>query len=219
MSDELTLLKERLQTHTFRTDILYFQLISYRMNSRIKFVLNDKNFHLNDCVWSAKDSTVGPDTCHCVNAHHSPEKFFEVQINTPSKLSIIENSTDLKKVAPFQADKDENVNDFYFCRVLDSENICKWYEEYKKKKHFLEFQVQIRELNREKEIDAVFNPKSKEFHLTDCVRSVNGDLGPDTCPCAKAMMSPWKYLKDKYHYINLKKVIEKIKKKETPIRY
>lgn len=219
MSDELVLLKKRLQTHSYRTDILYFQLVSYRMNSRLKFVLNEKEeFHLNNCAWSVKGAVEGPDTCYCYKALNSPEDFFEIRIKNPSKDPIVCSPIDSKR-SSFEAYKEENVTDFYFCRVLDSKNLAKWYEEYKKIKHALQFQVQIREVNKQEKIDAVFNATSKEFHLTDCIRSVKCDMGPDTCHCAKAMMNPWKYLENTYKFINLKKVVEDIKQQKIPIHY
>lgn len=219
MSDKLVLLKKRLQTYSYRTDILYFQLVSRRMNSRLKFILNDRGeFHLNDCVWSMRGAVEGPDTCYCYKAIETPEEFFERRIKNPSKDAIIDNTTDFKQ-SPLEADKEENEKEFYVCRVLDSENVSKWYEEYKKITHALQFQVQVRELNKQNEIDAVYNTGSGEFHLTDCIRSVNCDLGPDTCHCAKAMQNPWKYLETTYHYIDLKKVIEVIKQHKIPVRY
>lgn len=220
MSDELSLLNKSLQTHNYRTDILYFQLVSYRMNSRLKFLLNDRGrFHLNDCNWSVKNAVDGPDTCYCYIALDSPEHFLENQIKKHSKFPIIDVDTTHSKQTPYEADKEENVKDFYFCRVVDFGNCSRWYEEYIKKKHALQFQIKVREINKEHEIDAVFNSESKEFHLTDCIRSSRCYDGPNVCHCSNAMKDPWKYLKNTYHYLNLKKIRETYLQRIKPVRY
>lgn len=176
-------------------------------------MLNSKNeFHLNDCDHSLKDTSAASDTCRCHKVLDSPDTFFEDRTTCPpnyvqiSKLHFNDTEKDKKFYKPlFQIDDDEDLKDFYQFRVLDSENICKWYEAYLKKTNVLQFQVKIRELNREDEIDVVYNLESKEWHLTDCIRSVSWNLGLDTCHCQKAMVDPLKYLKEKYNYVTLKK--------------
>lgn len=198
-------LKKKLQSYQFRTKILHFELVSHRLNSRLHFILNGKGeFHLNDCNPTS--------SCRCRKVLDSPEDFFEDRINSPpnyihsSKLHFKETPNEKKFYKPlFQLDKDELDKDFYQFRVLDSENICTWYEAYQKKTNVLQFQVKVRDLKIESEIDIVYNLESKEWHLTDCIRSAYCDLGFDTCHCQKAIRDPMKYLKDKYNYIELKK--------------
>lgn len=227
-SNELTLLKKQLQTHNYRTSILNFQITAFRFNSRLRFLLNDLNsFHLNNCIWSVKNAQCGPDTCHCCFVLDSPETFFEAQMNNPNKYFSIsdfyeninteDNKNDYK---PYIGnEEEENLKDFYYYRVLDSRNIFMWYELYKKKAHALQFQIKVRELKKEDKIDAVYNVDSKEWHLTDCERSIQWDSGPDTCHCQKAMHNPWKYLKQKYNFINIPKLQNKYKNYKTPIYY
>lgn len=227
-SDELTLLKKQLRTHNYRTCILNFQVIAFRYNSRFRFLLNDQNcFHLNNCMWSVKNAQCGPDTCHCSFVLDSPETFFEAHINKPEKYYSIsdlhktnnteDNQNDYK---PYFANaEEESVKDFYYCRVLDSKNIMMWYELYKKKAHALQFQIKVRELKKENQIDAVYNVESKEWHLTDCERSIQWQSGPDTCHCQTAMKNPWKYLKQKYNFVDMSKFLDRLKNQKIPIYY
>lgn len=199
-------LKKSLLSNQIRTKILYFELVSRRLNSRLHFILNEKGeFHLNIC------NPTGPDTCQCHKVLDAPDIFFEDCMNTPPNYCRNVPNSHLKKNAAdenlskplFQLDED--VKDFYQFRVLDLENISKWYEAYEEKTNVLNFRVKVRELKIENEIDTVYNPESKEIHLTDCIRSVHCDLGSDTCHCRKAMMDPMKYLKLKYNFIEVKK--------------
>lgn len=225
-NQELLLLKSQLETYIYRTNILYFQSLASRYNSRSQFLLKGSAFHLNDCVWSLNNATCGPDTCHCYLALESPDHYFDSRIQHPSKymqiskLHLIRKRDLNKDYKPLNLNlEDEHLNDFYQYRVLDSENIHKWYEMYKKKTNVLQFQVKVRELNIASEIDAVFNFESKEWHLTDCIRSVAWDLGPDTCHCQKAVLNPWKYLKERYNYIDAKKTMDRINAKQTPVNF
>lgn len=222
MGDEqLSLLNKRFLTLEYRMKILYFHVISYRMNGRLKFLLNERgSFHLNDCDWSRKNPVDGPDTCHCHIALDSPEEFLENRIRKRSKFPLNAPADTLfLKQSQFEANEEENVQDFYFLRVLDFENASRWHEEYKKKTNALRFQIKVRELNKQHEIDAVFNSESKEFHLTDCIRSLKCHEGPDVCHCSKAMTNPWKYLKNTYHYLDLKKIRETYSQTTKPIRF
>lgn len=225
-NQELLLLKSQLQTYVYRTNILYFQSLSSRFNSRSQVLLKSTEFHLNDCIWSLNNAICGPDTCHCHWALECPDRYFEDHMKYPSKYMQISKlhlirKGDLKKdYKPLVLNlEDEHLNDFYQYRVLDLENIHKWYEMYKKKTNVLQFQVKVRELDIEKEIDAIFNFESKEWHLTDCIRSVAWDLGPDTCHCQKAMINPWKYLEERYNYVDAKKTIERMNAKQIPVNF
>lgn len=199
-------LKKTLQSFQFRTKILYFELVARRLDSHLHFTLNDKEeFHLNDC--DSDDSN----TCRCLKVLNSPDTFFDDRINSPpnfvqtSKLHFNEETPPNKEKVYKPLDEDENDKEFYQFRVLDSENISTWYETYKKKTNVLQFRVKVRELKIEDELDVVYNLKSKEWHLTDCIRSVHWNFGFDTCHCQKAMMDPMKYLNDKYNYVEVKK--------------
>lgn len=226
-STELKLLNEKLSTLTYRTSILNFQIVAFRFNSRCQFLLNHlNNFHLNNCIWSKKDATCGPDTCHCCFVLDSPEAFFEKQIKNPSNfysVSELDNinrpTDDCKHYKPLNLYEEESLKDFYKFRVLDSKNIFRWYELYEKKTKALYFQIKIRELKMEHQIDAVYNLESNEWHLTDCIRSVKWKSGPDTCHCYQAMLDPKKYLKKRYHFIHIEKVFEKMKLQEIPQYY
>lgn len=224
---DLILLKEKLQTCIYRTSLLYFQVVAFRFNSRCKFILNDRNhFHLNNCIWSRNDAECGPDTCHCGFALDSPETFFEKQMKNSShffsvsklhNINTIEDCRDHYK--PLNIEKDESLKDFYQFRVSDSQNIFLWYEMYEKKTKALQFQIKVRELEKEHLIDAVYNVNSKEWHLTDCIRSVKWKMGPDTCHCSQAMLKPWNYLKNTYHFVNVQKLNEKMKLLKIPKYY
>lgn len=198
--DQLANLKKTLQSYQFRTKILYFELVSRRLNSRLHFILNENGeFHLNIC---------DPDACRCRKVLDSPDLYFEDRIHAPpnyvhsSKVHFKETPNEKKIYKPLDEEDDK---EFYQFRVLDSENLCTWYEAYQKKTNVLQFRVKVRELKIETEIDAAYNLESNEWHLTDCIRSACWNLGFDTCHCQKAMMDPGKYLKDKYNYIELKK--------------
>lgn len=221
-SHDLLVLNERLQTYDYRSSILYFQVLARRFNSRLRFLLNGKGkFHLSDCFWSLENVKYGPDTCHCRNSLTNPEAFFENRMKYPEKYFPISDLRPIKLEYPFQdykplvlGEKDESLNDFYRYRVLDFENAHKWYDIYKTKTNALRFRLKVREMNVKDEIDAVYNSESKEWHLTDCMRSVAWELGHDTCFCHQAMSNPWKYLKTKYNYIDWQKIE---KKKQTKI--
>lgn len=236
MSDEneLTRLKKQLLTHEYRTSILNFQVTAYRFNSRCQFLLNDQNnFHLNNCMWSAKDAECGPDTCHCCFVLDSPEAYFDRQVQNPRNYFLVadfhslkindnnHNIEDYKKNSkPYLAnEEEESLQDFYYYRVLDSQNIFKWYEMYKKKAIALQFKIKVRELKKEHRIDAVYNAVSQEWHLTDCERSIHWQAGPDTCHCHKAMLNPWKYLKQRYNFVDLEKISNKFKSQILPKYY
>lgn len=224
---DLMLLKEKLQTCSYRTRILYFQVVAFRFNSRCKFVLNDRNsFHINNCIWSKNDAKCGPDTCHCSFALNSTKTFFENQMKNSShyfsifqlhNINIKEDYTAHYK--PLNLEKEENLKDFYLSRVLDSQNIFLWYEMYQKKTMALQFQIKVRELEKEHLIDAVYNVNSKEWHLTDCIRSVKWNMGVDTCHCFNAMEKPWKYLKNTYNFVDVQKMNEKMKLQKIPKYY
>lgn len=222
---ELTLLKKQLETHNYRTSILKFQSLAYLFDSRCQFVLNSRNeFHLNNCMWSDKKARYGPDTCHCCFALESPETFFEKHMENPKKYFRVENFHDINDTLkvykyvykPYFTNEEESLDDFYHHRVLDYNNIFKWYELYKKKANVLKFQIKVRELKKEQKIDAVYHRISEEWHLTDCKRSVQWRLGPDTCHCQKAMQNPWKYLKEKYNFVDVQKLVKKLKNEKTP---
>lgn len=232
-NNELTFLKKQLQTHEYRTSILNFQITAYRFNSRCRFLLNDRNnFHLNNCIWSTKNAECGPDTCHCCFVLDSPETFFEQQIKNPTKYFSVSdfhpfnnnnnsNTKDYKKNSkPYLVnEEEESLHDFYYYRVLDSQNILKWYEMYKKKSIALQFRIKMRELKKEHRIDAVYNIISQEWHLTDCERSIHWQSGPDTCHCHKAMLNPWKYLKQRYNFVDMQKVQNKFMTQTLPKYY
>lgn len=226
-SSELTLLKEKLKNHIYRTSILHFQVLSFRFNSRCKFLLNNRNyFHLNNCIWSRNDSKCGPDTCHC-NFFECSETYFEKQIKNTSNYISVSKLHDIYKLTednkhsykPWDGNEEESLKEFYEFRVLDSKNIFMWYEMYEKKTKALQFQIKVREMEKEHQIDAVYNVESKEWHLTDCIRSIKWKSGPDTCHCYPAMLNPWKYLKNKYNFIDIKKISDKMKLQEIPKYY
>lgn len=222
--NEVASLKKQLQIHVYRTLILRFKVLCQRYNCRLRVLLNDrKEFHLNDCEWSWKNATLGPDTCSCSNAIRFPEEYFSfsVEKETPSNCPL---SSDFYPIFRHYKDyhpeaEEESIDDFYLYRVSDFENVSKWYELYKAKHDALSFQVKIRELRRESEIDAIYNSRSKEWHLTDCERSVNWQLGAHVCHCRKAMMDPWKYLKGRYRYVNFEKFSQRVKEKKYPKNY
>ena len=205
-------LKSELEIFLYRKQILYFELLSKRLNSRLRFIINDKSeFHLNNCVWSRDDAVEGPDTCHCSSALYSPNEFFDNQINCHSSYSKVSDPKN-RKTHVYLKDKFLNNKDFYYRRVLDRQSILKWYEMYKNKVNIIQFRIKVRQLGKENEIDAFYNPNSKEWHLTDCIRSVECDKGPDTCFCQKAILDPLKYLKEKYNYVDVQNQI-------TPVNY
>lgn len=222
----LLTLKKQLQTYNYRTNILHFQVVARRFNSRLQFLLNsNEEFHLNDCIWSLKNAPCGPDTCHCHSVFGNPEVFIEDRMKYPEKSIPISNLHRIKLGNPNKdyrllvLEEDESLSDFYQYRVLDLENVSKWYEMYKAKRNALQFQVKVREMNIEEEIDAMYNVESKEWHLTDCIRSVKWDLGPDTCHCQSAMVNSWRYLKERYNYVDWKKIEEKKRMKRIPKNY
>lgn len=223
-NDVLCSLKKQLQTYDYRTSILHFQAVACRFNSRLQVFLNSQGeFHLNDCIWSRNNAPCGPDTCHCHSAFDHPEAFIEGRMLYPEKFLPISNLHILKLGKPNRdyklldlSENDESLSDFYYYRVLDLENITKWYEMYKTKRNVLQFQVKVNEMNINEEIDVMYNSESKEWHLTDCIRSVKWDLGPDTCHCQKAMCNPWKYLEERYNYMDWEKIAEQKRMKKIP---
>lgn len=226
MSDnnsELYDLRKQLQIHEYRTSILYFQSIAKRLNSRSQFLLNCKGeFHLNDCLWSFKNTPTGPDNCCCRSALCFPDRFFENKMMSHSKhISILRelkpktSSTVYKPLGK----EDESLNDFYQFWVLDSENIYKWYEMYKSKLNVLKFQIKVRELKKKNFIDAIYNSESGEWHLTDCISCSKWDLGSDTCHCQLAMVNPWKYLKEVYNFIDWEQIIEEMRNEKVPVNF
>ena len=186
-----------------RLNLLYFHVLAIRLNSRLRLILNkDEVIHLNDCIWARDDTVEGPDTCHCVSALTSPKKFFKTSTNESNDRSSLDVLVPLKKVEgnePFSYEENEKV--FYYHRVLDIDNIHKWYEIYVKKVYPLLFRHRVRQLKKECDIDAIKNNTSGEWHLTDCVRSIKWDEGPHTCHCQYAMQEPFLYLKEKYNMV------------------
>lgn len=212
---ELRRLEEQLKTYSYRTRILYFQLLANRYNSRCRFLLNSRQeFHLNDCVWSLENATCGPDTCHCHLAISNPEEFLDDRMKNPnsyleiSKMHDVESQKLKKDPKPLVlGETDESLDDFYQYRVLDSENVYKWFEKYKSKTNALKFQVKVRETRKQDLIDAIYNSESGEWHLTDCSRCVDKNARPDTCHCHKAMIDPWKYLQETYNFVDVKAIL------------
>ena len=217
MVEDINALRIRLKIYKHRLKLLYFLLLSNRFNSRLRIRLNKRGeFHLNNCEWSVDDIILGPDTCHCYIAISNPDAYFENQTKDSSDISTLYpmDAKDFKMSIPFS--KDESNCEFYFNRLLDFEGVPKWYEAYKSTVNPLNFQIKVRELKKEDEIDAIDN---SEWHLTDCLKCVDLNKGPATCHCQKAMENPWKYLKEKYSYIDFEKIANKIKKKKLPINY
>lgn len=221
---ELIELRKRLETYDFRTKILLFQCTAVRLNSRCRFLLTDKGeFHLNECFWSLKNAC-GFHTCQCRSKLDSPDSFFEESIlahtNNVSTLHLVKpRNSKAMYYKPLDMCQDENLHDFYMFRVLDSENVFKWYEMYKVRTNVLRFRVKVRELKKQDLIDAVYNTDSEEWHLTDCIKCVKWDNGPDTCHCQSAMMNPWKYLEEVYNFVDGEKLVEKIRNEKVPVNF
>lgn len=222
---ELNELQKQLETYDFRTRILLFQSKAVRLNSRCRFLLTDKGeFHLNECFWSLKNATRGSQACHCRSKLDSPDSFFEKRMlarsNHVSILHLVKpRNSNAMYYKPLDLCQDENLNDFYMFRVSDSENVFKWYEMYRVKTNILRFRVKVRELKKKDLIDAVYNTDSGEWHLTDCIKCVKWDNGPDTCHCQSAIMNPWKYLKDVYDFVDSEKLVEKIRNEKVPVNF
>lgn len=223
---ELLKLRKRLEIYDFRTKILHFQTMAVRLNSRSRFVLTSKDeFHLNECFCSLEKYSIDNLPCRCRSALDFPDNFFEKRMMAHSKyvLSVhriksINSSTQCYKRLDFKKG-DESLTDFYQFRVLDFENIHKWYEMYKAKTNVLQFRVKVRELKKKHLIDAVYNAESGEWHLTDCMRSIKWDYGSDTCHCQSAMMNPWKYLKEVYHFVDWGKIFDTICNEKVPVKF
>lgn len=216
--DNLDELKKQLKTYEFRTNVLRFQVLSCRYKSRLQFLWHkEQDYHLNSCVWSDKNCDVGPDTCYCYSALYSPEKFFDKRMKQSNfeKLNTVPEC--VYKSFP-EDEKEEDDHDFYFSRVLDRENIFKWYEAYNERLNILRFKLTVREMGEQENIDVTYNYFSHEWHLTDCVRCVN-PLLKDTCHCVVAMTDPAKYLSETYNIIDVKKLLQAYNNKITPIHY
>lgn len=218
MSD-LASLKAKYSIYCSRFDILRFEVTSCNLNSKLTFILNARNeVHLNNCIWSDDNAFNGPDTCHCHRALNSPENYLESIMNKPWNFVVL-TKTKFKDLSPRAFTTEEEDKDFYMYRMNDRENIHKWYELYKKQKNAYEFKIKVRELEKENEIDALFNSESGEWHLTDCIRVKDNDQGPHVCHCQVAMMNPSEYLKNTYNLIDMKSISKYINDKKTPVNY